>query len=490
MCGFLGMVGSQPVAGELFEGLLTLQHRGQDAAGFCTTDGTFHVVKGGGLVEDVFRPEAAPRLAGRIGIAHVRYPTVGGGSAEDAQPFVVTSPLPLAMAHNGNVTNCAALRRELAEKSRRHVVSGCDVEVILQVLADELAKRPVGGALVEDLFAAVAGVFRRVRGAYTVVTLVGDQGMLAFRDPSGIRPGILGERDGPGGRAVGVASESVALDRLEFHRTRDLVAGEATWIAAGGTVTRRQVAPGRPRPCIFEHVYFARPDSFLDKVSVYKTRLRLGEALAAQVRAAGLDPDVVIPVPDTARPAALSCAAALKIPYREGLQKNRYVARTFIMPGQDRRTASVRRKLNTIQVEFEGKRVLLVDDSLVRGTTSRALIAMAREAGAAKVYLALTAPPIRFPCVYGIDMSTTRELIARDHGIAELTRIVGADALLYQRLEDLVGAAHAGNPDLPGFCTGCFTGEYPTGDVTPDMLAEIERERLDAGAGAGPAAKR
>ena len=479
MCGFIGIVSTAPVATDLYEGLLTLQHRGQDAAGFCTYDGTFHLVKGAGYVADVLTPEQLPRLTGAMGVAHVRYPTAGLGGPDDAQPFTVSSPLPLAMAHNGNVTNCPALRTEL-KAARRHVTSGCDVEVILQVLAGELDRLP-DDDLMENCFRAVAGVFRRVRGTYSVVTLVAGHGMLAFRDPYGIRPMIMGERDGPDGRAVCVASESVALDRCDFHQVTNVGAGEAVWVAADGTITRRQVAPARgPRPCLFEYVYFARPDSFIDTVSVYKTRLRLGDALAAQVRARGLNPDVVIPVPDSARPAALACAQALGLPYREGLQKNRYVARTFIMPGQAKRNASVTRKLNTIQIEFDGKRVLLVDDSLVRGTTSKGIIAMARRAGAAEVYLALTAPPIAHPCVYGIDMSTRGDLIARDHSVEEVRKLVGADALIYQEVEDLRRAAHAGNPELAGFCDACFTGHYPTGDVTPAVLDAIEAERLAA----------
>jgi len=481
MCGFIGLVAPQPVASDLYEGLLTLQHRGQDAAGFCTWDGTFHLVKGAGLVGDVLTPEQMPRLAGNMGVAQVRYPTVGLGGPDDAQPFTVSSPLPLAMAHNGNVTNCPALIQEL-KGNRRYVTSGCDVEVILQVLADELDQLP-DDDLVENCFRAVGKVFERVRGTYSVVCLVAGHGLLAFRDPVGIRPIILGERDDPGGTAVCIASESVALDRCDFHRSSNVNAGEAVWVTPDGTVTRRQIVPPRgPTPCIFEYVYFARPDSFIDQVSVYKTRLRLGDALAAQVRSQGLEPDVVIPVPDSARPAALACAQALGLPYREGLQKNRYVARTFIMPGQEKRKSSVTRKLNTIQIEFDGKRVLLVDDSLVRGTTSTGIIKLARRAGAKEVYLALTAPPIAHPCVYGIDMSTRGDLIARDHTIEQVRQQVGADALIYQSVDDLVRSAHVGNPELGGFCAACFTGTYPTGDVTPDVLDAIESERTTANA--------
>ncbi|MCI0342935.1 MAG: amidophosphoribosyltransferase [Planctomycetales bacterium] len=503
MCGILGVVAPRDVAADLYEGLLTLQHRGQDAAGFCTWDetapaqhdlfppaeaavrrspkgeGGLRLVKGGGLVEQVLAGGDAERLKGRSGIAHVRYPTAGVGSPEDAQPFAISTPLPIAMAHNGNVTNCASLRPELAG-SGRPMRSGCDVEALLHVFAEELPERPGGIRYPDDLFTAVAGVFHRVRGAYTVVALVAGRGLLAFRDPFGIRPGILGTREGPHGRAVAVASESVALDRLDFKVLRDLAPGEAVFVDLSGEIASKQVAPGELHPCIFEHVYFARPDSFLDKVSVYKARMRLGESLARQVIEAGLDPDVVIPVPDTARPAAQACAARLGLPYREGLQKNRYVGRTFIMPGQERRDASVRRKLNPIPIEFEKKRVLLVDDSLVRGTTSRALVEMARRAGAVEVYLALTAPPLTNPCVYGIDMSTSRDLIARDHTVEELRALVGADALLYQRIEDLVEAGRRGNPEVREFCTGCFNGRYASGDVTAQTLREIESERLAA----------
>lgn len=488
MCGYIGIVGPAPVAADLYEGLLTLQHRGQDAAGFCTWDDGFKLVKGGGLVHDVFSADAAARLTGNMGVAQVRYPTVGYGGPDDAQPFLVSSPLPLAMAHNGNVINCPELKHELATECHRHVSSGCDVEVILNVLADELSRQDLTGtrdSMQDACFKAVEGVHKRVRGTYSVVTLIGHHGLLAFRDPYGIRPMIMGDRTTDAGRAICITSESVALDRLEFGRSRNLNAGEAVFVTPDGDIASRQIGRGDgAHPCIFEYVYFARPDSFIDTVSVYKTRLRLGQALARQVRERGLAPDVVIPVPDSARPAALALAQELKLDYREGFQKNRYVGRTFIMPGQDARHRSVRRKLNAIQIEFTGKKVLLVDDSLVRGTTAKALIELARRAGAAEVYLASTAPPIVHPCVYGIDMSTRQDLIAANHTIEEVRLEIGADALIYQSVDALVRSAKAGNPDLPGFCDACFTGVYPTGDVTPEVLDAIERERTDAHAAA------
>lgn len=479
MCGVVGLWGNERAAPRLYDALLAIQHRGQDAAGITTFDGAFHTRRGLGLVRDLFDPESMTALTGSTGVAHVRYPTVGGNSAEDAQPLFVNNPWGIAMAHNGNVTNYHALKDELAARDRRHIGTGCDVEVILNVLAAALERLDrEGRPFREAVFEAVGEVFRRARGAYSVVALVGGRGMLAFRDPYGIRPLLMAERATLAGPETCFASESAVFDLLGFSKVQDVGPGEAILLETDGRVTRRQVGAKTSRaPCIFEHIYFARPDSILDGVSVYHARQRMGKALATAFRGTGLKADVVIPVPESACAAALAMAEDLGLPYREGLVKNRYVGRTFIMPGQAARGEAVRRKLNAIPAEFKDRDVLLVDDSLVRGTTSRAIVQMARQAGAKRVFLALCAPPIKFPCVYGIDISTKRELIARDQSVEAVAKAVGADALIYQEVEALVAAGRAGNPALPRFCTACFTGEYPTGDVTAEMFAAWEHDR-------------
>ncbi len=479
MCGIVGIIGETDVVPEIYDGLVSLQHRGQDAAGIMTFDEMFHVKKGEGLVLDIFDAESISHLRGNIGIGHVRYPTVGCGGLEDAQPFCVTSPHGIAMAHNGNVTNYHELRRELLATGHA-VVSRCDLEAILLVFSDAFAATSVSMPLPDRIAAATAEVFARVKGSYSVVAIVANIGLVAFRDPFGIKPLIMGERTvARGEKGYAFASESVALDLLDYHdNTRNLRAGEVVFVDLDRNVHSRQAAPPNHHPCLFEYVYFARPDSFLDKVSVYKTRLRMGEALGREWLKTGIVPDVVIPVPESARPAATSMAKVLDVPYREGLVKNRYIGRTFIMPGQKERQRSVKRKLNPIQVEFEGKDVLLVDDSIVRGTTCRQIIQIARSAGARKVYFASCAPELKFPCVYGIDMQTRHEFIARGRDTDEIAKLIGADHLLYQPLDQLVEAARAGNPDVEHFCTACWSGDYPTRDVTTAMFDEIENERL------------
>ncbi len=482
MCGVVGLWGHTAAAPRLHDALLAIQHRGQDAAGIVTWDGAFHTHRGAGLVRDLFDAKSLTGLTGSVGIGHVRYPTMGGGSGADAQPLYVNSPYGIVMAHNGNVSNFHALRQDLIEKDRRQTNTGCDVEVILNVFAGALETHH-GKPFHEAAFEAVEEVYRRAHGAYSVVALVSGRGMVAFRDPLGIRPLLMAERETLAGPEYCFASESAVCNLLLFPKTGDVKPGETVVIGMDGKVHRRVSAKAQPAtPCTFEQIYFARPDSVLDGVSVHQTRRRLGVALAETWRRTGLKADVVIPVPESACASALAMAEALKLPYREGFVKNRYVGRTFIMPGQAARGEAVRRKLNTIPEEFAGKDVLLVDDSLVRGTTSRSIVQMTRLAGARKVYLALCAPPIKFPCVYGIDISTRGELIAREQAVEAVAKAVGADVLIYQNVEDLVGATLAGNPRLKRACTACFTGEYLTGDVTPEMFAALEEDRLQASA--------
>jgi amidophosphoribosyltransferase len=482
MCGFIGVLGpkAKDVFGEIYDGLVSIQHRGQDAAGACTYNGRFHLKRGMGLVREVFREDNVTRLKGNLGIGHVRYPTVGGGSVDDTQPFMVKSPFGIAMAHNGNLTNFYDLKKELTERDHFMVDSNCDVEAILQTFAHALAQTGVSRPTEEAVFTAIDRVFTRCKGAYSVVSMVAGFGLVAFRDPFGIKPIIMGERTETGGRkSFCVASESVLLDLLDFHHTSSLRAGEAVVVRLDGTVTRRQIRNEVHHPCLFEWVYFARPDSFLDKVSVYKSRLRMGEHLADAWKKTGIDVDVVMPVPESARDAALAMAQRLGVKYREGFVKNRYIGRTFIMPVNDKRKKSIRHKLNAIQLEFKDKDVLLVDDSIVRGNTSREIVQMAREAGARKVYFASCSPPLEHPCVYGIDMSTKNEFIARGRNAEQIAQAIGADFVLYQTLDDLETSVREGNPDeMKRFCNACFSGRYPTGDVTQDVLDRIEGERL------------
>ncbi len=478
MCGFLGIINSASAVREIYDGLIAVQHRGQDAAGIATYDGRFHSKKGGGLVRDIFKPHDFDRLKGSIGVGHVRYPTIGSGGAEDAQPFAVNFPYGIVMAHNGNVANYGQLKEELQNEDARHIDSACDVEVVLNVFAMALERQAIVGFSTGSYYAAVNEVFARVRGAYSVVGFVAGQGLYAFRDPYGIKPIAVGRRERDGKPSYAVASESVVLDVLGFELEPGLAPGEALLIDMQGQIHRRQVVPGRATPCIFEFVYFARPDSVLDDISVYHTRMRMGRRLARKIQKLNLDIDVVVPVPDSARHAAHALAQELDLPYREGLVKNRYIGRTFIMADQGSRKRSVRHKLNPIPTVFEGKRVLVVDDSIVRGNTSRKIVEVARRCGAEKVYLASTAPPLRYPCVYGIDMATRLEFIARSRSVDDIGELLGVDRLIYQDLSDLEEAAHAGNPDITSFCNACFSGSYPTEDISEEMLMEIEQERL------------
>ncbi|MEW6073428.1 MAG: amidophosphoribosyltransferase [Planctomycetota bacterium] len=482
MCGFIGVYGPDgvDVAGEIYEGLLAIQHRGQDAAGIITFTDTFHVKKGGGLVRDVFGVADMERLRGNLGVGHVRYPTIGVGNVEDAQPFHLNFPVGVAMAHNGNVTNFLALRESHRRNMGTRLNSSCDVEVLLFVFARALAEGGnAGGQLrVADVFRAVKTVFDEVRGAYSVCAVLPDVGLLAFRDPFGIKPIVYGRKIVGEEVWYAVASESVVLDVAGYEEIRSVGAGEALFIDAQRGVHRQRLADQPHRPCIFELVYFARPDSMLDGISVYKTRSRFGRALARQWRETDAPlPDVIIPVPDSSRDAAMAMAGELGIPYREGLVKNRYIGRTFIMPSQDSRQSSVRRKLNVIPLEFEGKKVCLVDDSIVRGNTARRIVRMAREAGAKKVYLAISSPPLISPCPYGIDMATKTEFIAAGHTPEEVASLLEADHVMYLDREAMNAAARAGNPEIEEFCNACFTGRYPTGDITPELLEAIGGER-------------
>jgi amidophosphoribosyltransferase len=475
MCGILGIFGPGPVAPDILNGLVAIQHRGQDAAGIATFTDRLHLRKEFGLVRDGFSDADVQQLPGSLGIGHVRYPTVGLGSVDDAQPLYVNEPHGIAMAHNGNVTNFSGLRASLGEDEHRQVNTECDVEVILNVFAAGLG-RHVGAPFPDACAEASRDVYRRAQGAYSVVAAVHRRGLVAMRDPFGIKPCVYGRR----GDTHVVASESCVLDAVGAELVRDLVPGEVLVIDIDGNVHSRQVAPPNHHPCVFEYIYFARPDSLIDKISVYKTRLRLGKHLADLVRARGLRPDVVMPVPDSARPAAQAVAEELDVKLREGLLKNRYIGRTFIMPDQEERRRSVRHKYSPMRLEIEGKKVLLVDDSIVRGTTLKGLVRMVRDAGATEVYVASSCPPIMHPCVYGIDMSVRGEFIATGRDEAEIARLVDADALIYATIPGMLEAATVGNPDVRTFCKACMDGDYPTGDVTEDTLADIESERLRA----------
>lgn len=484
MCGIIGILAKGPVNQSIYDGLTVLQHRGQDAAGIITSDGErVYLRKDNGLVRDVFHTRHMIALKGNMGIGHVRYPTAGCDSAAEAQPFYVNSPYGLALGHNGNLTNADELREELFREDLRHINTTSDSEVLLNVMAHEL--QAIGRLRLspEDVFRAVSAVHRRCRGAYAVVAMIEGFGILAFRDPYGIRPLGYGRRETDQGTEHIVASESVAMDVLGFEFVRDVGPGEAVFIDLHGHVHTKQCADQTfHAPCLFEYVYMARPDSMIDGIAVHKTRLRMGEKLASKIERewGGVDIDVIIPIPDTSRTAALQLSYKLDIVYREGFIKNRYIGRTFIMPGQAERKKSVRQKLNAIDLEFKGKNVLLVDDSIVRGTTSKQIIQMAREAGAKKVYFASAAPPVRFPNVYGIDMPSVHELIASGRTDAEICKEIGADGLIYQDLEDLVEAAHEGNVNIKQFDASCFDGKYVTGDVHPEYLERIEQQRNDS----------
>ena len=489
MCGIVGIMGRGPVNQVLYDALQLLQHRGQDAAGIVTVEGnTFHMHKGLGLVRDVFRTRDMRSLTGISGIGHCRYPTAGSAkSPAEAQPFYVNSPFGIVLGHNGNLTNSRLLRHELFVEDLRHVNTNSDSEVLLNVLAHELQAEAAGHRLdAEAIFRAVSGVHRRCKGAYAVVAMIAGYGLLAFRDPHGIRPLVIGRARTPDGDEYMVASESVALEGLGFEFLRDVAPGEAVFCDYLGNLQSRQCAASASlNPCIFEYVYLARPDSVIDGVSVSETRLRMGEALARKIQRISprLELDVVIPIPDTSRPSALQLAIQLGKPYREGFIKNRYIGRTFIMPGQAERKRSVRQKLNAIAMEFRDKNVLLVDDSIVRGTTSREIVQMARDCGARRVYFASAAPPVRYPNVYGIDMPTRRELLATNRNDQEIAHEIGADAVFYQDLSDLEDVIRCDNPALERFDASCFDGVYITGDVSAEYLAEIEDGRSDGESG-------
>jgi amidophosphoribosyltransferase len=484
MCGIAAIVSNQNVNQDLYDALTVLQHRGQDAAGIATCEGSrLHLRKDNGLARDVFSSSQMLKLKGNMGIAHVRYPTAGCTSSAEAQPFYVNSPFGLTLAHNGNLTNTEELKIQVFNDDLRHINTDSDSEVLLNVFAHELQQSGKLTLSVDDVFEAVSAVHKRCRGAYAVVIMIAGVGVLGFRDPNGIRPIVFGERKTEEGTTdYMIASESVALDVLDFHLIRDIAPGEAVFIEASGKLHTKQCAENPSHcPCIFEYVYFARPDSIIDNISVYKARMRMGKKLAKKILREWPDHDidVVIPIPDTSRTAASQMAHDLGVKFREGFMKNRYIGRTFIMPGQKMRKKSVKQKLNAISLEFKGKNVLLVDDSVVRGTTSEQIIQMARDAGAKKVYFASAAPPVRYPNVYGIDMPAANELIAHGRTEDEVCAAISADKLIYQEIDDLIDAVGKGNSDIKQFDTSCFTHEYITGDIDDAYLARIEALRND-----------
>ncbi|RKP47438.1 amidophosphoribosyltransferase [Trinickia fusca] len=483
MCGIVGVVSHSPVNQLIYDSLLLLQHRGQDAAGIATANGsTFHMYKANGMVRDVFRTRNMRSLPGTAGIGQVRYPTAGSASSEEeAQPFYVNAPFGIILAHNGNLTNWRQLKDEMFRIDRRHINTNSDSEVLLNVLAHEVQLATSGLQLdPAAVFKAVAGVHRRVRGSYAIVSVIAGYGLLAFRDPFGIRPLCIGKNETAQGVEWIVASESVAVEGIGFEFVRDVAPGEAIFIDNEGNLHSQQCAESPSlNPCIFEYVYLARPDSCLDGVPVYNVRLRMGDYLAEKIKRELPDVriDVVMPIPDSSRPAAMQVAAKLGVEYREGFFKNRYVGRTFIMPGQAVRKKSVRQKLNAMAIEFKGKNVLIVDDSIVRGTTSHEIVQMARDAGAKSVIFASAAPPVKFPNVYGIDMPTRGELVAHGRTDEEVAKMIGADHLVYQDVDALKRAVRDINPAISRFEASCFDGEYITGDVTPEYLDAIERAR-------------
>lgn len=483
MCGIVGVVSTSNVNQSLYDALTVLQHRGQDAAGIVTfQDDRFFLRKDNGLVRDVFRTRHMRRLVGNVGIGHVRYPTAGSSSSAEAQPFYVNSPYGITLAHNGNLTNADDLSKDLFRTDLRHINTNSDSEVLLNVFAHELQKLGKLDPTKDEIFSAVRAVHQRCRGAYAVIAMITGYGIVGFRDPNGIRPACYGVRETDEGKEYMIASESVALSAAGFTLVRDIAPGEAVYIETDGTLYTEQCSE-KPHlyPCIFEHVYFARPDSIIDKVSVYKARLRMGETLAEKVLREWPDHDidVVMPIPDTSRTSAMQMAHLLGVKFREGFIKNRYIGRTFIMPGQKMRKKSVRQKLNPIDLEFRGKNVMLVDDSIVRGTTCQEIVQMARDAGARKVYFASAAPPVRYPNVYGIDMPSASELIAHDRSVEQIRDLIGADWLLYQDLEDLITCVNDVNPDIEGWECSVFTGNYVTGDVDEAYLNRLEALRND-----------
>ncbi len=492
MCGIIGVVGDleKSVAPLIYDGLTVLQHRGQDAAGIVTCQGEqLYQRKANGLVRDVFQQHHMERLAGHMGLGHVRYPTAGTSSCAEAQPFYTNSPYGISLAHNGNLTNAAELAHQLYVEDLRHVNTSSDSEVLMNIFAHELQKRgkmSIENNLyldVEDVFYSVSRVHERCRGGYAIIAMITGYGLVGFRDPWGIRPLILGKRTNEDGIEEWVlASESVAIISLGFEIVRDVAPGEAVFVTAGGQFYQKQCAKDATyTPCIFEYVYFARPDSVIDGISIHSARLNMGRKLARRILEEYPDHgiDVVIPIPDSGRSAALELARELGVDFREGFVKNRYVGRTFIMPGQEIRKDSVRKKLNPIPAEFNGKNVLLVDDSIVRGNTSRKIVQMSRDAGAKKVFFASAAPPVIHPNVYGIDMPAKNEYIAHDKSVEEIANVIGADWLMYQKLEDLIEACLGGSCGVHEFDTSCFNGEYVTQDIDDEYLAALEAQRND-----------
>ncbi|MFZ7202958.1 amidophosphoribosyltransferase [Avibacterium avium] len=485
MCGIVGIIGQSPVSQAIYDGLTVLQHRGQDAAGIVTIDdeNRFRLRKANGLVSDVFQQVHMLRLQGNAGIGHVRYPTAGSSSVSEAQPFYVNSPYGLTLVHNGNLTNSEQLKKTLYERARRHVNTNSDSEILLNILAYHLDHIYTQHLSPEDIFHAIKATHNDIRGAYACVAMIIGHGMVAFRDPNGIRPLVLGKREENGKTEYIFASESTALDVVGFEFVRDIQPGEAVYITFDGKFYAQQCADNpKLTPCIFEYVYFARPDSYIDGVSVYAARVHMGKYLGEKIAREwpDLDIDVVIPVPETSNDIALRIAHILNKPYRQGFVKNRYVGRTFIMPGQTQRASAVRRKLNTISSEFKGKNVLLVDDSIVRGTTSQQIVDMARAAGAKKIYFASAAPEIRYPNVYGIDMPTKHELIAYGRNVDEIAKLIGVDKLIFQDLDALTQSVQQENPAIKGFDCSVFTGEYITGDITAEYLDQIADLRNDS----------
>lgn len=483
MCGVIGLYKRKPVNTEIFDGLTSLQHRGQDAAGISTLDetGRIHVVKGAGLVRDVVRTRHMYRLQGNVGIGHVRYPTAGTDSEESAQPFYVNAPFGITLGHNGNLTNTDKLVEELETKDFRHLNTNSDSEVLLNILAHELQEQiKEDKPVTERIFGAVKKVQERCEGAYAVTALISGRGLLAFRDLNGIRPLVFGKRQDEGGTSYMVASETVALDQAGYEFERNVEPGEIIFIDLDGNFNSKK-ADSRPphTPCLFEFVYMARSDSIIDEISVYKTRLRLGDKLGRQILEEWKDKeiDVVMPIPDTSRTAASVVSHILNVKYREGFTKNRYIGRTFIMPGQETRKKNVRQKLNTIDLEFKDKNVLLVDDSIVRGTTSKEIVQMAREAGAKNVYFASAAPMVQYPSVYGIDMPAADELIAHDRTVEEVNKLIGSDDLIFQKLENLYAACTEGNPEITQFDDSVFTGNYVCGNIDDNYLKKLYDSR-------------
>jgi amidophosphoribosyltransferase len=477
MCGVIGIASESEAVGEIYDGLATLQHRGQDAAGIMIFDGNqFHTKRGDGLVRDVITAEDIPELRGKIGIGHVRYPTAGSYSTEEAQPFFVNSPFGLGLVHNGNLTNTEKLRKDLAHEGR-HLNTTSDSEILLNVLSREIRKQKMQRFSVSKLFAAAKKTAQRVTGSYAAIILVAGHGILAMRDSHGLRPLVIGKRKGKKHPELAAASENPALTALGFESLGDVQPGEAVWLSSNGKLARKQLVSKKWSPCIFEYVYLARPDATIDDVSVYRARLRSGEYLAQEIKKAGIEIDVVVPVPDTSRTSALTVASALGVNYREGLIKNRYIGRTFIMPTQAKRQKSIRHKLIPLPLELRNKKVLLVDDSIVRGNTSRQIVEMVRSAGAKKVYFASASPPLRSPCAYGVDMPSKKEFIANTRNIPQIAKQLKADGVFYLSLSDLMKSCEFEEKTNLKFCTACFDGKYPTKEVDAKYLAKIERQR-------------